>query len=397
MKQKLNKKSKNRRKTCKTKYRKKSTTRKHKKCRRGGMKNENNNNVEECSLCFAEISIQDDRIMFRNLFACRHDFHKECIINWINTKKIENTLFVENEEGDFVNSMTCPLCRAELSDRGSQIIDTVDRILDMNDRSTRRNMFRDLLQYDYPYDANEDTFFRLYVLPVPRRIYGVGRRLINFEFSNTYAVGTAAIYFFLSFVITGNDSRQTLTRSYSNFRTLQFFRGIFNVLAVTYLPNNNEFRDHRINAVTSIFVIFLVLNLDNIFTNTPTEINTFNGRISMVNIVTELITMFERFLVEDSDFLRYFNQLNDPNNREPNGRFGGSAQTTNTNANSSNKKLRFKFTSMEDVKEFLDIVDNNKTKLESLLDKVPFTLSVFLPNVEYTPELVQKLRPLIKN
>jgi chemotaxis methyl-accepting protein methylase len=52
---------------------------------------------------------------------------------------------------------------------------------------------------------------------------------------------------------------------------------------------------------------------------------------------------------------------------------------------------------MEDVKEFLDIVDKNKTKLESLLDKVPFTLSAFFPEVECTPELVQKLRPLIKN
>ena len=52
---------------------------------------------------------------------------------------------------------------------------------------------------------------------------------------------------------------------------------------------------------------------------------------------------------------------------------------------------------MEDIKEFLDIVDKNKAKLESLLDKVPFTLSAFFPEVEYTPELVQKLRPLIKN
>ena len=45
----------------------------------------------------------------------------------------------------------------------------------------------------------------------------------------------------------------------------------------------------------------------------------------------------------------------------------------------------------------LDIVDKNKTKLESLLDKVPFTLSVFFPEIEYNTELVQKLRPLIKN
>ncbi len=52
---------------------------------------------------------------------------------------------------------------------------------------------------------------------------------------------------------------------------------------------------------------------------------------------------------------------------------------------------------MEDVKEFLDIVDKNKAKLESLLDNVPFTLTAFFPEVEYSRELVQKLRPLIKN
>ena len=51
----------------------------------------------------------------------------------------------------------------------------------------------------------------------------------------------------------------------------------------------------------------------------------------------------------------------------------------------------------EDIKEFLDIVDKNKAKLESLLDKVPFTLTAFFPEVEYSTELVQKLRPLIKN
>jgi hypothetical protein len=139
------------------------------------------------------------------------------------------------------------------------------------------------------------------------------------------------------------------------------------------------------------------LNLDNIYTNAPTEINTINGRVSMVDIITSLINMFGRLLVDDSDFLQYFNTMNDHNNREPYGRFGGSAQFINHNTNSSNKTVRFKFTSMEDVKEFLDIVDKNKTKLESLLDKVPFTLSVFFPEIEYSTELVQKLRPLIKN
>ena len=97
-----NKKSRNRRKSRKKiNRRKKSTTRKHKKCKkcyRGGMTNENQPPLEECTLCFSLINIQDDGIMFRHLFNCAHDFHKECIVNWINTKKTENTLFVENEE-----------------------------------------------------------------------------------------------------------------------------------------------------------------------------------------------------------------------------------------------------------------------------------------------------------
>ena len=303
---KLNKKSRNKRKSCKKiNRRKKSTTRKHKRCKkccRGGMTNENNNG-EECPMCLSPINTQDDSIMFRNLFECTHDFHKECIIGLVKATKesnITNNIF----------GIVCPLCRAVQNDNGNHIIETISEILDMNDRRTRRNMFRDILQYDYPYDANEDTFFRLYVLPVSTRIYDVGRSMINFEFSNSYAVGRAGIYFFLSFVITGNDGRQTLRRYYSNFRTLQYFRGIFNILAITYLPNNNEFRSHRFNAVTNLFVIFIVLNLDNIFTNAPTEINTVNGRISMVDIITELINMFGRLLVVDSDFLQYFNTIN---------------------------------------------------------------------------------------
>jgi hypothetical protein len=392
MNQKLNKKSRNRRKSSKKiSRRKKYSTKKHKKCKkcyRGGMMNENQPPLEECSFCFSEINIQDDGIIFRNLFQCAHDFHKECIINWINTKKIENTLFVENEEGDFVNSMTCPLCRAELSNNGNQTVDTVDRILDMNDRSTRRNMFRDLLQYDYPYDANEDSFFRLYIFPIPRITYDYVRDSVRYELSNEFAVRSAGIYFFLSFVITGNDGRQTLTRYYSNFRTLQFFRGIFNILAVIALPYDNEHISLRINAVTNIFVTFIVLNLDNIFTNAPTEINTVNGRISMVDIIATLINMFARFIVNNADFENY-------NYYFQNRQLGGVSNTTSSIK--SNQNIKFKFTSMEDVKDFLDVVDKNKTKLESLLEKVPFTLSAFFPKIEYSRELVQKLRPLIKN
>ena len=177
---KINKKPRNKKnlvkKSCKKiNRRKKSTTRKHKRCKKcfkGGMINPP---LEECSLCLNEINIQDDGIMFRHLFNCAHDFHKECIVGWINTKKTERTLFVENEEGELIFNVKCPLCRATLTDYGNHIIQTISEILDMNDTRTRRNMFRDLLQYDYPYDANEDTFFRLYIFPISTRIYENGR------------------------------------------------------------------------------------------------------------------------------------------------------------------------------------------------------------------------------
>ena len=372
--------------------RKKSTTRKHKKCKKcfkGGMTNENQPPLEECTMCLTQINTRDDLIMFRHLFDCTHDFHKNCIVNWINAKKIENTLFVENEEGEFIFGVNCPLCRAVLTDDGNQIVDTVDRILDMNDRRTRRSMFRDLLQYEYPYDANEDTFFRLYVFPISRRIYDFVRDSVRYGLSNENAVHGSVIYFFLSFVITGNDGRETLTQHYSNFRTLQFFRGIFNILAVIALPYDNEHISLRINAVTNIFVIFIVLNFDNIYTDTPTEINTDFGIISLVDIVTTLINMFGRFVINNADFENYNPHL-------PDRQLGGVSNITSP-VKSKDQNIKFKFTSMEDVKEFLDIVDKNKAKLESLLDKVPFTLTAFFPEVEYTPELVQKLRPLIKN
>ena len=381
---KINRKSRNKRKSCKKmSRRKKSTTRKHKRCKKcfkGGMINPP---LEECSLCLNEINIQDDGIMFRHLFNCAHDFHKECIIGWINTLK------TQDEEGEFIFDVNCPLCRAELTDDGNHIIQTISDILDMNDRRTRRNMFRDLLQYDYPYDANEDTFFRLYIFPIPRITYDFVRDYVRYELSsNEYAVGRAGIFFFLSFVITGNDGRQTLTRYYNNFRTLQFFRGILNTFAVIDLPYNNEHINPQVNAVTNIFIIFIVLNFDNINTDVPTEINTINGIISLVNIITELINMFGRFILDNTDFGNYNPHL-------PDRQLGGASNATTIQNNK--QSITFKITSMEDMKEFLDIVGKNKTKLESLLDKVPFTLSTLFPEMEYTPELVQKLRPLIKN
>jgi hypothetical protein len=134
--------------------------------------------------------------------------------------------------------------------------------------------------------------------------------------------------------------------------------------------------------------MFIVLNFDNINTDIPTEINTNLGRVSIVDIITELINMFGRFVVDNTDFENYNPHL-------PHRQLGGARNATTIQNNK--RSITFKITSMEDVNEFLDIVDKNKTKLESLLDKVPFTLSALFPEVEYTPELVQKLRPLIKN
>ena len=132
---KINRKSRNKRKSCKKmSRRKKSTTRKHKRCKKcfkGGMINPP---LEECTFCFSLINIQDDGIMFRHLFNCTHDFHKECIIGWINTKKTLRTLFVHDEEGEIIVDVSCPSCRAELSANGNHIIETISDILDMNDR-----------------------------------------------------------------------------------------------------------------------------------------------------------------------------------------------------------------------------------------------------------------------
>ena len=388
---KINKKPRNKKnlvkKSCKKiNRRKKSTTRKHKRCKKcfkGGMMNGNQPPLEECSLCFSEINIQDDGIMFRHLFNCAHDFHKECIIGWINTLKTERTLFVENEQGELVFNVMCPLCRETLTDDGNHIIQTISDILDMNDRRTRRNMFRDLLQYDYPYDANEDTFFRLYVFPISRRIYENGRYFI-LHFVTLQQTVTGANFFYLSFVITGNDARRTLIRDYNLFRFTAYTYMFMNLMHGVLTNRRNE----RNIVLANAFIMFIVLNFNNIYTDTPTEINTMNGRISLVNIITELINMFGRFILDNTDFGNYNPHL-------PDRQLGGASNATTIQNNK--RSITFKITSMEDVKEFLDIVDKNKAKLESLLDKVPFTLTAFFPEVEYSRELVQKLRPLIKN
>ena len=380
---KINRKSRNKKnlvkKSCKKiNRRKKSTTRKHKRCKKcfkGGMINPP---LEECSLCLNEINIQDDGIMFRHLFNnCTHDFHKECIVGWINTLKTRHTLFVENERGELVFNVKCPLCRGELTDDGTDIIQRISQILDMNDNRTRRNMFRDLLQYDYPYDASEDTFFRLYIFPIPRRIYENGRYFI-LHFVTLRQTVTGANFFYLSFVITGNDARRTLIRDYNSFR---YIAHTYMLMILIHGVVTNRRNDRNI-VLANAFIMFIVLNFDNINTDIPTDINTNFGIISLVDIIATLINMFGRFVVNSNPHL-------------PDRQLGGASNATTIRNNK--RSITFKITSMEDVNEFLDIVDKNKTKLESLLDKVPFTLSALFPEVEYTPELVQKLRPLIKN
>lgn len=378
MNQKLNRKSKNKRKSCKKiNRRKKSTTRKHKKCKKcfkGGMMNEDSNNGEECPMCLTLINTRDDLIMFRNLFECSHDFHKECIVGLVNaTKETRNDIF----------GIVCPLCRAEQNDNGNHIIETISYILDMNDRRTRRSMFRDLLQYDYPYDANEDTFFRLYVFPISRRIYENGRYFMYWHYTTLQQTVRGANFFYLSFVVTGNNARRTLIRDYNSFRSSTYFSIFLNLLQVIGTTNRNQQNILLANA----FIMFIVLNFDNINTDLPTEINTMYRRVSIVDIITELINMFGRFVLHNTDF---------GNPHLPDRQLGGVSNITSP-VKSKDQNIKFKFTSMEDVKEFLDIVDKNKAKLESLLDKVPFTLTAFFPEVEYSTELVQKLRPLIKN
>ncbi len=376
---KLNRKSKNKRKSCrKINRRKKSTTRKHKKCRKcckGGMINENNNGEEECPMCLTPINTQDNLIMFRNLFECVHDFHKECIIGLVKaTKETNNDIF----------GIVCPLCRAVQNEHGNHIIETISEILDMNDRRTRRSMFHDLLQYDYPYDANEDTFFRLYVLPISTRMYENGRYFMYWHYVTSQQTVRGAYFYYLSFVITGNDARRTLIRDYNSFRHNTYIHIFLNLLQVIGTTNRNQ----QNILLTNAFIMFFILNLDNINTDFPTEINTNLGRVSIVDIITELINMFGRFVVNNTDFENYNPHL-------PDRQLGGVSNATTIQNNKRN--ITFKITSMEDMKEFLDIMGKNKTKLESLLDKVPFTLSAFFPEVEYTPELVQKLTPLIKN
>jgi Ring finger domain len=377
---KLNKKSRNKRKSCKKiKHRKKSTTRKHKrcaKCYRGGMINENSqvslqHTGEDCPICLEPMNINDNTV-FTNLFNCRHVFHKVCIIQMIiSARSIGNNVF----------GIVCPMCRAELSQpQGTGTVETINGILDIVDEVSRMNMFRDILQYNYVYHQN---FFHLYIIPTARRVG-------NFVTSDTATILGAGTFFCLSFVIIGSNARQLLRELYGHVLIFQLIRMIFNAGSITRGEN-------RLANAFSVGIFFMSFSFNNLQGNTGHDVSTPYGTFNINDILRYVTNIFERFLVDDSDFFQYFNNLNDHNNREPYGRFGGSAQVINSNASSSNKILRFKFTSTEDVEDFLSIVKQNKEKLGSLLDGQPFTLTVLFPELKYSRELVQKLRPLIKN
>jgi len=374
---KLNKKSKIRRKSCKKmKHRNKSTTRKYKikfnKFCKGGMINDNqltssqeNTEEEECSICLEPMSITDNTT-FTNLFRCRHKFHKTCIIGMIMSAR---------NNGNDIFRIVCPNCRAELSNpQGNGIFNTINRILDINNEEERMRMFRNILQYNFIYRPN---VLQLYIIPTARRVG-------NFLVSDTATVLSAGIFFYLSFVITGSNARQLLRELYGEVMVLQIIRMIFNASSMVRGEN-------RLGNAFSIGVFYVSFCFYNLQGNTGHDVLTPYGRFNVNDVILYINDILERFLVDDNDFFQYFSHLNDSNNREPYDRFGGIAQ------NSSNKTLRFKFTSMNDVKDFLNIVKQNKEKLESLLDEQPFTLSLLFPEVEYSRELIQKLRPLIKN
>ena len=353
------------------KHRKKSTTRKHKKCCRGGMQNEQlplDPISEDCPICLEPMGT-DNNTVFTNLFRCRHIFHKVCIIMMIDSKR---------NVGNDVFGIVCPMCRATLSDpQGTGTVDAVNRILDIDDVETKMSMFNDMLQYSYDYRQNA---FQLYIVPIARS------RIVNFITSNIGTTLGSGLYYFLSLTITGSNARELLNNVYSNVLVFQIMRIIYSLTSIVRGEN-------RLENVLSVGVFYMSFCFNNILIQENTRHNLVFDINDALRYISEI---FESFLVEDSEFFQYFNHLNDNNNnREPYGRFGGSAQVMNSNVNSSNKTLKFKFTSMEDVKKFLDIANKNKTKLGSLLDKLPFTLSVFFPEVEYSRELVQKLRPLL--
>lgn len=367
---KFNKKSKHMRKSRRKPTNKKSITKKYKKkfgklCKGGAVSSSSPETVEEdCPICLEPMPINDNTT-FTNLFNCRHIFHKVCIIQMI--------ISARNARND-VFEIKCPMCRAALSrPQGTGTVETINGILDINNDEAVMNMFRDILQYNYVY---HQSFFHLYIIPIARRIGSVMA-------SDRTTVISAATFFCLSFVITGSDARQLLRSLYIDVLIFQFLRMIFNFSSMIRGEN-------RLANAVSLGIFFISFSFNNLEERTDAyTVITPYGAFNINDAFRYISDLFGRFLVDESDFLQHFNELNDDNNREPYSRFGGSATTT--------KSIRFKFISMNDVKDFLNIVGKNKEKLETLLDKQPFTVSIFFPEIEYSRELVEKLRPLIKN
>jgi hypothetical protein len=277
---------------------------------------------------------------------------------------------------EMITEITCPMCRAIFSEEGTEIVYTINRILDIDDEEARMRMFRDILQYNNGYVYNEN-FFQMYIIPL-------ARRTASFAVSNTANILGTGTLMCLEILLTGSNARQQLLNSYSVFLFIQIFRLIFNV-------TNLIRRENQMDSVNSIVVFYVCFSSMALFH----DIQNREGGIDTMEIIRGINEIFSRFLVDDNDFYNYFNAINDGNNREPPNNYGGSAEVSHTSLNKNNIS-RFKFTSMEDVDEFSTVFKKNKRKLEALFDNVPFRLSVIFPEIEYSRDLVEKLEPIVK-
>ena len=371
---KVNNKSRNKKKHLKKTTRKNKS---HRKRSRGGTRDGNatqnplDSTIEDCPICL-EPMILNNTTTFSRLFRCRHIYHKGCFIEMIKSSRDAG-----NNVDEMITEITCPMCRAIFSEEGTEIVRTINRILDIDDEESRMRMFRDILQYNSGY-----LFFRMYIIPLARRVV---RRASNFAVSDTAHILGTVTFFCLEILLTGSNARQQLLNSYSVFLFIQLFRLIFNV-------TNLIRRENQMDSVNSIVVFYVCFSSTSLFH----DIQNREGGIDTMEIIRGINEIFSRFLVDDNDFYNYFNAINDDNNREPPNNYGGSAEVSHTSLNKNNI-LRFKFTSMEDVDEFSTVFKKNKRKLEALLDNVPFRLSVIFPEIEYSRDLVEKLRPLVKS
>ncbi len=372
---KLNNKSRNKKRHLKKRTRKNKPQR---KLSRGGMRDGNeaqislDSTTEDCPICLDPM-ILNNNTTFTNLFQCRHIYHKGCFIEMIKSSRNAG-----NDVDEMIIEITCPMCRAPFSEEGTEVVHTINRILDIDNEETRMRMFRDILQYNNGYVYNEN-FFQIYIIPL-------ARRAASFAVSDTASILGTGTFFCLDILLTGSNARQQLLNSYSVFTIFLFFRQSFSIANLIRGEN-------RLASVNSIVVFYLCFSFMAFFHDIQ---HTYRERgLDTREVIRVINEIFSRFLVDDSDFYNYFNGINHDNNDEPNYNYGGSAEVSH-NHNSFNKVLRFKFTSMEDVDEFSTVFKKNKRKLESLLDNVPFRLSIIFPEIEYSRDLVEKLEPITK-